>query len=423
MTEGLADTQNQATNEHCNLYREWSKGGAGLLLTGNVQIDRRYMERPGNVAIDGLQSDSALKKLRQWAAAATTAGNHCWVQISHAGRQNNVLVCKEGVAPSAVSSKNAGGILMPSWTPRALELDELPEIVRKFAYAARVCKDSGFTGVQIHSAHGYLLSSFLNPLCNQRVDEYGGSVENRAKLLLEVFRHVRAAVGPEFPVSVKLNSSDFQKGGFTHEEAMRVAELLDAEGVDLLEISGGNYENPALIGGSDVLTSSSVREAYFIEYARDIRKRVKKAPLMVTGGMRSRTVMEQALSSGCCEVIGVGRPLCAAPYCVKELLASNIDALPRFEHDPMLNTFLLRGLGSGWWKLGNMIKHGALQMWYYRMLILLGQGKVEEVTQRRLSYGAIGAFLFMDSFDSNKAKALKGLHAKAPFSTNNPIPC
>ena len=206
------------------------------------------MERPGNVCIDGEQSEQALAALRRYAQAGTSkAGVHCWTQISHGGRQSNIQVAKKCPAPSAIRSKAT----IPLPEPYEMSIEEIEEAVRKYAHAARVSKEVGFTGVQLHSAHGYLLSSFLNPLANQRSDRYGGSLENRARFLLECIRAVRKEVGPSFPVAVKLNSSDFQKGGFTHEESVKVAKWLDEAGLDLLEISGGNYENAAIITGED----------------------------------------------------------------------------------------------------------------------------------------------------------------------------
>lgn len=234
---------------HRNMGLAWSHSGCGLLLTGNFQVDRRYLERPGNVCIDGEQGEEALEALRKYAKAATmNPDTHCWVQLSHGGRQSNYMIAKKCPAPSAIPSKPFGIPL-----PEAFEMTvkEIKATVSKYAHAAKVSKEVGFTGVQLHAAHGYLLSSFLNPLANQRKDNYGGSLENRARFLLETIEAVRNAVGAAFPVAVKINSSDFQKGGFTHEEAVTVAGWLDDAGLDLLEISGGNYENAAIINGAE----------------------------------------------------------------------------------------------------------------------------------------------------------------------------
>lgn len=435
MTEGLADEYNRATERHVRLYTEWSSG-CGLLVTGNIQIDRRYMERPGNVAIDGKQDELALNGLRKFAAAATQHGNHCWAQIAHAGRQSHKTVSIQGVAPSAIGFESPGAALGPldpigkPAVPRALTEGEVIDIVEKFAYAAAVCKEAGFTGVQLHGAHGYLLSSFLNPRANIRNDPYGGSLANRARILLDSVKAVRTAVGPDFPVSVKLNSSDFQQGGFTTEDAAGVAGMLDALGLDLLEISGGNYENPAILGGpswwqevtgadtgetrKDVSQSTMVREAYFLSYAKDIRAAMKRTPLMVTGGMRSADVMAAALLADC-DVIGVGRPLCGGPHCVDDLLSGRISALPRYENTlqlPRLLRFLSR------FAVGRIALVGGVQQWYYRQLLFLGDtGSVADNLSPLAQLG------WMESYEHRTAASLKGPQVAACVGTAlNPPP-
>jgi len=218
--------------------------------------------------------------------------------------------------------------------PRALTEPEILDFIQRFANVARVAKEAGFTGVQVHGAHGYLLSSFLSPVTNQRTDRWGGSLENRARFLLEAVRATRAVVGPEFPVSVKLNSDDFRKGGFTLDECVTVVRWLSEEGIDLLEVSGGTYEQPRLLGYSgDAETASDVpamrestrkREAYFLDYAQTIRE-VCNCPLMVTGGFRTRDFMEEVVTSGETDVIGLGRPLCTDPDTPKDLIEGRID--------------------------------------------------------------------------------------------------
>ena len=285
MTEGLGDAYNRATERHVTIYRRWAEGGAGMLLTGNLMVDRRYLERPGNVAIDGPQTDEQLDRLRRWSGAVREAGADIWMQLSHAGRQTPKIVATEPVAPSAVALGLPGGTFAK---PRALSSAEIENVIERFAHAASVAKQTGFTGVQIHAAHGYLISEFLNPLVNQRDDDWGGNLENRARLLMRVISEVRAQVGSGYAVSVKLNSSDFQKGGFSPEESLQVARWLNDAGVDLLEISGGSYEQPAMmdIEGMEARyeetkrTSTLAREAYFLTYAEEIRK-VATMPLMV----------------------------------------------------------------------------------------------------------------------------------------------
>jgi 2,4-dienoyl-CoA reductase-like NADH-dependent reductase (Old Yellow Enzyme family) len=336
MTEGLADPWLRATPAHVRLYRAWSEGGAGLLLTGNLQVDRFDLERPANVAIDRSEpltcDDEARRRLSAWAQAGTAAGNHFWVQLAHGGRQSPRYVTGRPLAPSAVQLDLLGNYARP----RALTEPEILELIQRFAYAATVVREAGFTGVQVHGAHGYLISSFLSPVTNRRTDAWGGSLENRARFLIETVRAVRAAVGRDYPVAVKLNSDDFRKGGFSHEDCLHVVEWLNAETVDLLEISGGTYEQPRLIGfegrsedAVPVRASTRAREAYFLEYAPAIR-RVAHMPLMVTGGFRSRAGMSAALGEdgpGDCDVIGLGRPLITDPSFPRRLLAGEIDSI------------------------------------------------------------------------------------------------
>jgi 2,4-dienoyl-CoA reductase-like NADH-dependent reductase (Old Yellow Enzyme family) len=250
------------------------------------------------------------------------------MQINHTGRQAPKRLIRQPVAPSAVGLKGMGGLFA---RPRALTDREITEIVARFATTAAVAKDAGFAGVQIHAAHGYLISQFLSPLANLRDDAWGGDGARRSRFLLEIVRAVRDAVGPAFPIGVKLNSADFQRGGFTIDDAMDVVRRLEAAGIDLLEISGGNYESPAMAGSGELQreqrTSSREREAYFLDYARQIRT-VTKLPIMLTGGMRSRATMEQAVSSGAVDVIGVARPMAYTPDLPARLLDGSLAAAP-----------------------------------------------------------------------------------------------
>lgn len=372
MTEGLADARMNATPALEALYRRWSRGGAGLLITGNVQIDRWDLERPGNVVIDG---DADRAALRRWAAAATEGGNALFMQISHAGRQAPLYCSPQPVAPSAVRLK----LLAAYRTPRALSGADIESVIARFVHAAAVAKDTGFSGVQIHAAHGYLLSEFLSPVVNRRDDDYGGSLENRARLLLAVVRAVRAEVGDDFAVAVKLNSADFQKGGFSNEECLQVVRWLDDCGIDLLEISGGSYEQPRLVGhagdaeqAEDTRRESTrEREAYFLEYAALIRREATM-PLMVTGGFRSRAAMASALASGDTDVIGLGRPLCVDPGFVARLFEGTSERA----EDP--GAALAYGSGV----LGTRSRIASMRFinifsqmgWYYMQLMRMGRG-------------------------------------------------
>jgi len=373
MTEGMATPDGVPTKELERLYGIWSDGGTGMLLSGNIIIDRDHLERPGNVVIEGPANDAMAAALKSWATAATRGGNHFWAQISHAGRQTQAIVNKHPKAPSAVKLGLPGGQF---GEPVPLTIEEIEELVDRFALAAKTCQTAGFTGVQIHAAHGYLLSSFLNPLANQRTDEYGGSLENRARFLLAVIAKTPPAVGPDFPISVKLNSADFQKGGFVFEDSLQVVQWLEKASVDLIEISGGTYEQAALMGdkGDDsgakqnIAPSTKAREAYFVDFAKAMQDSVT-VPLMVTGGFRTRAAMEQALESGAADLIGLGRPMCVVTDAPKQLLAGR-EALPRFEDDLQLIPDWL-----GFLKRIQMVKaidSFATIFWFYEQLWLLG---------------------------------------------------
>ena len=306
LSEALADRAGRPTAGLQQLYRRWSiEGSHGLLITGNVMVDRRQLGEPGNVVIE---DDRHLDAFARWAEAGRSAGNKLWMQINHPGRQANALLTRNRpVAPSAVAAGVPGAV-----TPRPLEAGEIEELVHRFATAASVARQAGFDGVQLHGAHGYLISQFLSPTANRRDDDWGGDAERRMRFVLEVLRAVRHAVGPGFPVGIKLNSADFQRGGFSEEESMAVVDRLATEGIDLVEVSGGTYGAPAMMGKTE-RTSTVQREAYFQTYAEEVRRRTPNVPLMLTGGFRTRAAMQAALAEGACDLIGLGRGPCVDP--------------------------------------------------------------------------------------------------------------
>ncbi|QUD87340.1 NADH:flavin oxidoreductase/NADH oxidase family protein [Phenylobacterium montanum] len=289
MEENMADGQQLPGEALRRLYAAWSKGGVGLIISGNVMIDPTALTGPGGVVLDASQP---LAPFKAWASAARSGGGHAWLQLSHPGRQVMKAMGQGAVAPSAIGVQIEGAShLFP--TPRALEPAEIAAIIERFATAAGLAEQAGFTGVEIHAAHGYLISQFLSPLSNRRTDDWGGSLENRARLLLEVVKAVRARVSPGFCVGVKLNSADFQKGGFALEDAAQVVRWLNDLPVDLVELSGGSYESPAMTGAPQD-GAINPREAYFIDFAREIAE-VATMSIMVTGGVRRRDIAEQAL--------------------------------------------------------------------------------------------------------------------------------
>ncbi len=294
------------TDAHYRVYERWAAGGTGIIVTGNVMIDRAALGEPGNVV---LEDDIHLDRFTAWADAVHRANpdTRFWMQINHPGKQSPKFLTPAPVAPSAVAL--GAGLEASFATPRALEQPEIEALIQRYAKTAGLAQRAGFDGVQIHGAHGYLVSQFLSPHHNRRTDDWGGSPENRRRFVMEVYRAVRQAVGPDFPVSIKMNSADFQKGGFEGEEAYDLIAALSDEGVDLIEISGGNYESPAMTGARQ---SSGEREAYFLDFATEARKRTD-VPLAVTGGFRSVAAMEAALASGATDFVGIARALTLDP--------------------------------------------------------------------------------------------------------------
>lgn len=306
MEENMADADHAPSERLLRLYQAWAEGGAGLLISGNVMVDSRAMTGPGGVV---LEDDAYLARFERWARVGRAKGAQFWLQINHPGRQMQANLGQPTWAPSAVALE-LGNLSKRFATPLAMTETMIAEVIQRFAHTAQLAERAGFNGVQIHAAHGYLLSQFLSPLSNQRSDQWGGSLENRARLLLEIVKAVRAVVSPGFAVAVKLNSADFQRGGFSAEDAQQVVRLLDGLGVDLVELSGGSYEAPAMQGQArDGRTLA--REAYFLEFAREIRA-VASMPIMVTGGIRRAPVAEQVLASGI-EMVGIGTALAIDP--------------------------------------------------------------------------------------------------------------
>ena len=304
MSEALANPAGQPNHLHLGLYEAWAKGGLGCAITGNVMVDIRAKNEPGVVVVE---SERDLEQLRQWANLGQHYGMVQLVQLSHPGRQCPKGLNKETVAPSAVPFSPM--LATTFGTPRALTEDEILEIIQRFARSAQICEKAGFEGVQLHGAHGYLISQFLSPLTNKRQDQWGGSIENRMRFLLEIYQAVRAATSESFIISVKLNSADFQRGGISEEDVIAVFKAMDTAGIDLIEISGGTYEAPAMAGAKEDKRKASTiaREAYFLDFAEKIRQQVS-CHLMVTGGFRTAQGMNAALQSGACDFIGIARP-------------------------------------------------------------------------------------------------------------------
>lgn len=306
MEEGMAGAGQVPDHRLLALYRRWAHGGAGLLITGNVMVHAAASTGPGGVVLD---ASAPLAPFAAWARTGRSGGAALWMQINHPGRQ--VAADMPGVvwAPSAVELRlgRYSGRFRP---PVAMTPVQIEATVERFAVTAHRAERAGFDGVEIHAAHGYLLSQFLSPLVNLRADEWGGSLENRARILRDVVRAVRAAVSPSFAVAVKLNSADFQRGGFDLDDARRVITMLEPLGVDLVELSGGSYESMAMTGRSADARMRE-REAYFLDLAVELAAG-SALPLMLTGGITRRETAEKVLAGGVA-MIGVGSAFAAVP--------------------------------------------------------------------------------------------------------------
>jgi 2,4-dienoyl-CoA reductase-like NADH-dependent reductase (Old Yellow Enzyme family) len=276
-------------------------------------VDGAALEAPRNVVIEDGRHRA---QLRRWAAVTEGTDTKFILQLSHPGRQTmrgNVLPGRgqDVVGPSQVPLAMSGSRLFRA--PRALSDAEITALIDRFARAAQIAADAGFHGVQIHAAHGYLFNQFLSPLVNQRTDRWGGSLENRMRLLVETVREVR------FLIAIKLNSADFQRGGFDSDDSLTVARALENQGIDLLEISGGTYESTAMVTGMPQRESTRAREAYFLEFAERFAQQVS-VPVMLTGGFRTRHAMNDAIESGAVDVVGLARPITYEPDLPQRLL-------------------------------------------------------------------------------------------------------
>jgi|TARA_B110000881_G_C18588667_1_gene526471 2,4-dienoyl-CoA reductase-like NADH-dependent reductase (Old Yellow Enzyme family) len=369
MSENMGTLQNAPTRNLIKAYEVWSKGKPGLLITGNVMIDSRAIGEPRNVVVE---DHSNFELLKDWAKSSKETGTHIWPQLNHPGRQAFAAINKEVVAPSAISLKMGGASRMFK-KPIPLTEDAIWDIIKRFGNSAKIMQDAGFTGCQIHGAHGYLVSQFLSPLSNIRKDKWGGSLENRARFVVETYREIRAQVGNEYPIGIKINSADFQRGGFTEEESMEVIRILSKEGIDIIEVSGGTYEKPAMVGLKKK-KSTQDREAYFLDYIEKARKITDK-PLMLTGGFRRASIMEQALIDDKLDIVGLARPFCLYPELAQDVFSGK------------LNYFETPLPSSG---IKMLDKMGGIELpWYELQIHRLGEGKRPK---RQIS--GLAAFVF-----------------------------
>ena len=309
MEENLAEANQTPSQVLKNVYREWAKGGCGLIITGNVMVDHLAMTGPGGLALEQQTDITAFAEL-----ARLTQQNDCKIvmQINHPGRQ--VFKNMGGKAFSASDiALDVGKHSHLFAQPKAMTQSDISDVITRFTQTALQAEKAGFNGVQIHAAHGYLLAQFLSPLTNKRDDKWGGSLENRARLLLEITKSVKAHCSESFSVSIKLNSADFQRGGFEPSDAQAVVNMLSTLKVDFVELSGGSYEAPAMQGqAGDERTLA--REAYFLEFAKAISEQ-STIPIMTTGGISRLDVANKVISSGVA-LVGMATALAYQPNLV-----------------------------------------------------------------------------------------------------------
>ncbi|MFA0442340.1 oxidoreductase [Vibrio sp. 10N.286.49.C2] len=335
MSDSLANGEGNPTEAQSRLYERWAEGGIGLSIVGEVQVDARFPERPGNLV---LTEHSNIKDLQGLTSRASVNDAHIWPQLGHAGGLAfKPISLPKGPSPLKIDEFDCAGM-------SEKEVSLLPE---RYAGAANIAKKAGFTGVQIHAGHGFLLSQFLSPLFNHRKDQYGGSIEARSRIIVEIIDKIRGVVGAAFPIGIKVNSSDQLEGGLTQDDALEVIRILNKTSIDLIEISGGSYF-PGAKSSSDSASSGP----YFVDFAIKA-KSLTDIPLVVTGGFKTREQIVDVLSSNIADSIGLGRVLILRPELPNDWIegATIIPRFPKFQAPPpggvtAWYTMLLTAIGN-----------------------------------------------------------------------------
>ena len=340
MSDSLADGEGNPTEAQIRLYQRWAEGGAAISFIGEVQGDPRYPEKPGNLVF-GENSNQEL--LRLLTSRALINGAHLWPQIGHAGALSHLPISQ----PKGPSALDIEGLQCAG-----MSIDEIHELPDMYARAALQAKSVGFSGVQIHAGHGFLLSQFLSPLFNHRTDGYGGSVEARCHIILEIIKKVRVAVGPKFPIGIRINSTDQLEGGLTQADALDVVRLLDQTSIDLIDISGGTY-----FPGAKASSDGTSKGPYFVDFARST-KEVTNVPLMVTGGFKTRQEAVDAVTSGAVDMVGLARAMALNPRLAESWLSES-------GGDPEFPRF-------------NSTIPGGITAWYTMRLTALGEDRENE---------------------------------------------
>ena len=314
------------TPELINVYKRWGEGGLGTILTGNIMVDPVNLEAPGNPIIpaDAPFSGPRFEGFQKLAEAAKVEGNLIVGQVSHPGRQVEARLQPDPVSASDVHlDKDVMGMKFAK--PHAASKDEIKQIINAFAHAAEYLHKAGYDGIELHGAHGYLLAQFLAQTTNKRTDEYGGSLQNRSRIIIEIAHEIRKRIPSSdgFIVGIKLNSVEFQSGGFSTEECRDLCAALEREAqFDFVELSGGTYESLAFTHKKE---STKQREAFFLEFAEDVVKALEhKTKVFVTGGLRSVDAMVKSLTEGGIDGVGLARPVCQEPRLAKDIIQGKV---------------------------------------------------------------------------------------------------
>ncbi len=340
MSDSLGNGEGAPTETQCRVYERWAEGGAALSLIGEVQVDPRYPEKPGNLAFGTHTDRQAVQSLVDRSAIA---GAHLWPQLGHAGALSHLPISQ----PKGPSALNIEGLRC-----RGMSVKDIRELPARYASAAVYAKNAGFGGIQIHAGHGFLLSQFLSPLFNRRNDGYGGSIEARCRIVIEVINEVRSAVGPSFPIGIKINSTDKLEGGLTETDALEVVRLLDRTSVDLIDISGGTY----FPGAKSSSEGAAGGGPYFLEFARRAKK-VTDVPLMLTGGFKKRRQAVDAVAINAADMVSLARAMVICPRLAEIWLTEDggDPEFPKFESPPQ----------------------GAITAWFTMRITALGQDNEE----------------------------------------------
>ncbi|KAK6366986.1 hypothetical protein LTS17_010537 [Exophiala oligosperma] len=310
------------SKELINVYRRWGEGGLGLILTGNIMVDYDNLESPGNMIIPpGAPFEGErFEAFKELATQSKAHGSLIVGQVSHPGRQITQRLSADPVSASDVQLE--GEVMgMRFAKPHAASLAEIKDIIERFTHAAEYLHRAGYDGIQLHGAHGYLLAQFLSQTTNKRTDQYGGSIENRARIIVEMARSIRQRLPASsgFTLGIKMNSVEFQEGGFTTEEARDVCAMLERAEFDFVELSGGTYQSLAFVHERE---SSKKREAFFLVFADLITPALKRTKTYVTGGFMTVNGMVEALKT--VDGVGLARPVCQEPRLANDMLRGKV---------------------------------------------------------------------------------------------------